>query len=223
MICANKREEEEQTYRIPIRNNRPLPSHNLQIILKLILTRAIKHNINPHPTSNLLNLPNKITFLFIIHHKLRPIHLRKLNLLTRTRRPNNPRTNSPQQLTEPQPHTPRRSMHEHPVALLDLVRLADERQGRETLQDRGGCHAGLEGRGDNVGFGSGRRGVFGVGAGPEPDYAVADLEVEEVAAGSEGDDGAFCFAAEDLGFGCWVETCAEVARYPCLRQHLCST
>ncbi len=64
-------------------------------------------------------------------------------------------------------------------------------------------------------------GVFCVGGGAEPDYPVAFFEVVEIArAGC--DDGAFCFAAEDLGFRGGVETaavvslgCLVIARFAC--------
>lgn len=61
---------------------------------------------------------------------------------------------------------------------------------------------------DGVRGGAGR--VFGVGARAHPHYAVAGPEGVRVA-GTCGDDVAFGFAAEDFGFGRWVETCSEVA------------
>ena len=64
-----------------------------------------------------------------------------------------------------------------------------------------------------MGFG-GRHGcVFGVGACAEPDDAVAGFEVVEIVeiAGAGGEDGAFCFAAQDFGFWGWVEAGAEIA------------
>jgi hypothetical protein len=52
--------------------------------------------------------------------------------------------------------------------------------------------------------------VFGVGARGEPSDAVTGFEVIYIAR-ANGDDGAFCFAAEDFGLGGGVETGAEVA------------
>lgn len=90
------------------------------------------------------------------------------------------------------------------------MRFADQGERCEALQDCGGCYAGLEARGDDVCFGCGCGGVFCVGSCSEPDYAIAYFEVEKIAAGAEGDDCAFCFTAEDFGFGGWVETGAEI-------------
>jgi hypothetical protein len=101
-------------------------------------------------------------------------------------------------------------MHENPFSLLHGIGFADERESRETLKQRCGSQTGLDAGGDEDGFVGWTGSVFGIGTGAEPGDVVADFEVVDVA-GAGSDDSAFCFAAEDLGLGRWVEAGAEIA------------
>lgn len=198
------------THRIPIADNRPLPLHNLQIVLELILPRTIKNHTHALPAGDRLDLPHQILLFFVINHLLRPILPRQVHLLLRARRPDRPRPHGPQQLAQPQAHAPRGSVHQDPIALLDQVRFADQGQGGQALQQRRGGDARRQGGRDEVCLGGGSAGVLGVGGRAHVDYPIADFDVV-VQAGPEGEDGAFGFAAEDLGFGGGVEAGAEVA------------
>jgi hypothetical protein len=89
------------------------------------------------------------------------------------------------------------------------MRLADQSQRRKTLQQRSGCDSWLDRRGDGVRFRGWHRGVLSIGARPKVDYALAELQVV-VLAGPGSDDGALCFAAQDLGFGRGIQTATEI-------------
>jgi hypothetical protein len=95
-----------------------------------------------------------------------------------------------------------------------VVRLPDEREGCEALEEAGRCVRRRDAGGDPDRFLGEAGRVFGVGAGEEPGDAVAGVEVVGVA-WADGDDGAFCFAAEDFGLGGWVEAGAVVAEWGC--------
>ena len=80
------------------------------------------------------------------------------------------------------------------------MRLAHQRQRRQSLQQRRRGVAGRHPRGDFDRLGGGHGRVLGVGGGGEPDDAVADAEVVR-GAGPGGQDVAFGFAAEGAGEG----------------------
>jgi len=150
-------------------------------------------------------------FVRVVDHVARASFAREIDFLLRARRADGIGAHRLKQLAEPQSSSAGGGVHKHPVALLDGVGFADQRQGRETLQEGSGGDFGRQVGGDLGGFGGGRGGVFGVGCFGEADYAVAGLEVVGFA-GTGGDDGAFGFAAEHVGpVGCWVEAGAEVA------------
>lgn len=147
----------------------------------------------------------------ILDRHLRPILNRQIPLLLGARRRNSARTNRLEQLAQPQPDAARRSRHEDPVPLLHGMRLADERERSEGLEEGGSriLTADAVRDGDCV---VGTYGcVLGVGGLAHVDYAGAGGEVGG-GVGADGGDGAAGFAAEDVGEGGdGVEAGAEVA------------
>lgn len=208
-----QRKPRHRPRRIPETNHTPLPLHRRQTTIKRRLPHAIKHRRYPLTPRNLKHLLGKLLpiLLMILHHNLGPILPRKLPLLLRARRRDGPRPHRLQQLTQPESDAARRSGNEDPVALLHGVRVADERDGREGLQERRGGRLRVDGVRDRDGrFGVYRR-VLCVRGGAHVGDAGAELEVRGDVGAQRG-DGAGAFAAEDVGrVREGVDACAEVS------------
>ena len=204
------RERRHSTTRITKAQQTALARQAVQRKIESGLAHAVEDRDHAFAAGELVDALLHV-FVRVVNHVARARFAREVDFLLRARRADGVGSHRLEQLAQPQPSAARGGVHKNPVALLDGVSFADERQGCEALQEGSGGDLRREVGGDLGRFGSGRGGVFGVGCFGEADYAVAGLQVVGFA-GAGGDDGAFGFATEHVGpVGGWVEAGAEVA------------
>jgi hypothetical protein len=195
--------------RVPEASQRPLARQELQVVLERAGPHAVEDDGHALALGEVHDGLDDV-LVRVVDHELGAVLLGEGDLVRVGGGADNSCADGSQELAEPEADSAGCGVDQRPFSFLDVVRLADEGQGREALDHARGREAGLHAIGDAdhlVGWGGG---VFTVGAGAEEDDVVALLQVSFVV-WPNSDDGAFSFTAKDFGLGGRVEPGTEVA------------
>lgn len=113
-----------------------LHRNHLDICVESRLANTIKDGIDAVSARDLLDLGHHVAVR--VHRPLRAILLCRRALLLRARRPDDLGAHAAQHLHQQRADAAGGRVHEHPLARLDIRRLAHKRPGRQALEERRG-------------------------------------------------------------------------------------